>query len=135
MDTFDLVGRQGDAVRFRVVCGGGTYVRVLAAEVGRALVCGAHLTALRRTAIGPMSVTEATPPDKPGSPLPLARAVEHLPHLRLEAEEAVAAGHGRVLGPAGIVGPYAVCAPDGTLLGIYRDDGPKARPEMILAPA
>jgi len=133
--SFDLLGRDGDDVRFRVVCGGGTYVRVLAADVGGALGCGAHLTALRRTAIGPLSVAEATPPDQPGTPLPLARAVEHLPHLRLEAEEAVAAGHGRVLGPAGIIGPYAVCAPDGSLLGIYRDEGAKARPEMILAPA
>ena len=48
-------------------------------------------------------------------------------------EEAVAASHGRILGPAGIAGPYAVFAPDGTLIGVYEDEGPKARPQVILA--
>ena len=58
----------------------------------------------------------------------------HLPRLELSSEEAVAAGHGRVLGPAGIQGPYAVFAPDGALVGVYEDEGPKARPQVILAP-
>ena len=48
--------------------------------------------------------------------------------------EAEAAGHGRVLGPAGVEGPYGVYGPGGRLIGIWRDDGPKARPEMVLAP-
>ncbi len=59
----------------------------------------------------------------------------HLPRVTLEPEEAVAAGHGRVLGPAGIAGPYGVYAPDGRIVGVYRDDGAKARPLVILAPA
>ena len=65
----------------------------------------------------------------------MERAVAHLPRLELSAEEAVAAGHGRVLGPAGIQGPYAVFAPGGTLIGVYEDEGPKARPQVILAPS
>ena len=70
------------------------------------------------------------------APLPLERAVAHLPRLELSSEEAVAAGHGRVLGPAGIEGPYAVFAPGGgELIGVYEDEGPKARPQVILAPA
>src|SRR3712207_9019509 len=56
-----------------------TYVRVLVADVGDALGCGAHLTRLRRTAVGPLSVDDATPPDDPGPPLPLDTAVAHLP--------------------------------------------------------
>jgi tRNA pseudouridine55 synthase len=51
------------------------------------------------------------------------------------AEEAAAASHGRILGPAGIPGPYRVVGPGGVLVGIYRDDGAKAVPEVILAPA
>ena len=61
--------------------------------------------------------------------------MEHLPRLELDAEEAVAVTHGRILGPAGLGGPYAVFAPDGRLLGVYRDEGAKARPEVILASA
>ncbi|MCE9668282.1 tRNA pseudouridine(55) synthase TruB [Myxococcus stipitatus] len=41
------------ASRLRLVCRGGYYVRALARDLGRALGCGAHLSALRRTAIGP----------------------------------------------------------------------------------
>jgi tRNA pseudouridine55 synthase len=135
VDTFEMHGRSGADVDFRVVCGGGTYVRVLAADVGRALGCGAHLTRLRRTAIGSFVVERATPPDAPGDPLPLEEAVAHLPSLMLDREEAVAVSHGRILGPAGIAGPYAVLGPDGRILGVYRDDGTKAIPEVVLAPA
>ena len=42
-----------------VSCSSGTYVRALARDLGRALGCGAHLTALRRTAVGPFDVDEA----------------------------------------------------------------------------
>ena len=52
----------------------------------------------------------------------------------LGEEEAIAAGHGRILGPAAIAGPYAVFAPDGTFIGVYADEGTKARPQVILAP-
>jgi tRNA pseudouridine55 synthase len=135
VDRFDLTRRDGDDVSFVATVSGGTYVRVLAADVGRALGCGAHLTSLRRTDIGPFSVTSATPPDDPGAPLPLERAVAHLPRFPLEREEAIAASHGRILAPGSIDGPYGVYAPDGRLIGVYVDDGSKARPLVILAPA
>ena len=135
VDAFELTSFDGREAGFRVTCSSGTYVRVLAADVGAALGCGAHLTGLRRTRIGPFEVAGARPPDAPGEPLPVERAVAHLPRFDLETEEAVAAGHGRILGPAGLDGPYAVYGPDGRLIGIYRDEGPRARPEMVLAPA
>ena len=93
----------------------------------------AHLTRLRRTAIGRLDVLDATTPDEPGTPLPVETAVAHLPRVDLDPEEAKAVGFGRILGPAGIDGPYGVYAPDGRLAGIYRDDLTKAKPEMILA--
>ena len=133
VDAFELLSMRIPDVDFRIVCSGGTYVRVLLADVGSALGCGAHLTALRRTAIGPFSAVDGVDPRAPGDPLPLECAVAHLPRLDLGDEEAVAAGHGRVLGPAGIGGPYAVFGPDGRLIGIYSDHGPRARPEMIVA--
>jgi tRNA pseudouridine55 synthase len=135
VDAFELIATRGPEVDFRVVCSGGTYVRVLLADVGAAVGSGAHLTRLRRTAIGALGVVEAVEPSLAGALLPLERAVAHLPRLDLSAEEAIAAGHGRILGPAAIGGPYAVFAPDGPLIGVYEDDGPKARPLVILAPS
>lgn len=44
---------------FEVSCSKGTYVRTLAADIGEALGCGGHLTALRRTGIGALDVTQA----------------------------------------------------------------------------
>lgn len=135
VDRFELVARRADEVDFLVVCGGGTYVRLLASDVGDALGCGAHLTALRRTAIGPFLVQEATGPAEPGPPLPLARAVANLPMWPVDDEEAIAVSHGRILAPSGLVGPFAVTAPDGSVLGVYEDDGTKAKPLVVLAPS
>jgi tRNA pseudouridine55 synthase len=120
---------------FRVECSSGTYVRSLVADVGSRLGCGAHLRMLRRTRIGPFLVEDARPPGDPGPPLPVDTAVAHLPSITLHPEEARAAGHGVPLGPAGIEGPYRALAPDGRLIGIYRDEGAKAVPQVILAPA
>ncbi len=135
VDRFDLTWRDGDEARFTCVVSGGTYVRVLAAEVGVTLGTVAHLTSLRRTAIGAFVVDDASPPDAPGQAQPLERAVAHLPRLQLDGEEAVAASHGRILAPAGLDGPYGVYGDDGRLIGIWRDDGGKAVAEMVLAPA
>ena len=132
VDAFEVSAFDGRDVEVRITCSGGTYVRVLVADVGRALGCGAHLVRLRRTAIGPFRVEDARPPGE-GTPEPIERAIGHLPKIRLEPEEARAASHGRILAPAGIDGPYAVYGPDDALKGIYRDDGAKARPEVVLA--
>ena len=132
VDAFEVSAFDGRDVEVRITCSGGTYVRVLVADVGRALGCGAHLVRLRRTAIGPFRVEDAYPPGL-GEPLPIDRAIGHLPSVHLDAEEARAASHGRLLGPAAIDGPYAVFGPDGALKGIYRDAGASARPEVVLA--
>lgn len=61
VEIYDLAwtGRQGTDVSFRVRCSKGTYVRSIAHDVGQALGVGAHLVALRRTAIGPYTVAHA----------------------------------------------------------------------------
>ena len=131
--AFNLASFDGRDFDFRVVCSGGTYVRSLVAEVGDRLGVGGHLVRLRRTRIGRFSVDEAVTPDAPGSPLPLDRAVDHLPALDLEAEEAAAARHGRCLAPSGFEGPYAVRSPAGDLIGVWRDTGSKSCPDVVLA--
>ena len=59
----DLLGLGADWLTIRVLCGKGTYVRTLAADIGNVLGCGAHLTALRRLQSGPFSVKDALPGD------------------------------------------------------------------------
>jgi tRNA pseudouridine55 synthase len=135
VDAFDLRAFDGRDGGFRAVVSSGTYIRVLVADVGAALGCGAHLIELVRTRIGPFALEDAGDPRSPGSPLTLDRAVAHLPRLELQAEEARVARHGSILGPAGIAGPYVVVDAGGELIGVYEDDGPKARPLVILAPA
>jgi tRNA pseudouridine55 synthase len=133
VDAFEILRFDPPDFDFRVSCSGGTYVRSLLAEVGTRLGCGAHLTRLVRTAIGPFGLADAVPPDASGQPLPIETAVRYLPHVELTTDEARAASHGSILGPSGIDGPYAVFGPDHTLVGVYRDDGAKARPEVIVA--
>lgn len=135
VDAFDLIGFDGRDFDFRTVCSSGTYVRSLVADLGDRVGTVAHLTRLRRTRIGPFPVWDAKPPDHPGDPLPVERAVAHLPSFEVEDEEAAAARHGRCLAPAAIEGPYALLGPDGDLIGVWRDTGTKSCPLVVLSPA
>jgi tRNA pseudouridine55 synthase len=135
VDAFELLRFDGTDFDFRVACSSGTYVRVLVASVGRTLDVGAHLTRLVRTGVGPFILEDASSLEELGQPLPIEAAVAHLPVVRLDAEEARAAAVGRPLGPAGMEGAYGVYTPDGSLVGVYRDAGARAFPEMVLAPA
>ena len=56
---FEITGQRGPDVDFKVICSKGTYIRTLAHDFGQRLGVGAHLTALRRTAIGPHTVDAA----------------------------------------------------------------------------
>lgn len=132
VEAFEVRAFDGIDVDFALTCSGGTFVRVLVADVGRAVGCGAHLTRLRRTAIGPYRVEAAAAPDAIGAPLPIEAAVAHLPRVELPSGEARAASNGSILAPAGVTGPYAVFGPGDRLVGIYRDDGAKARPDVVL---
>jgi tRNA pseudouridine55 synthase len=133
--AFDLLAWDGPDFDFRAVVAGGTYIRSLVATVGDALESGGHLTRLVRTRIGPFRVRDARPPGEPGEALPMERAVAHLPRVNLDPEEAVAARHGRPLGPVDVGGFHAAFDPEGRLVGVYRDCGTRACPEVVLPEA
>ncbi len=85
--AIDLLGFAPPDATLRVRCGKGTYIRSLAHDLGARLAMGAHLSALRRTRIGPLAVTDATDvfADTPIPPLrPLAEAVAHLPACAID---------------------------------------------------
>ena len=59
-----LLELTGERCRLRVTCSKGTYIRTLAEDIGKALGCGAHLTALRRTAVGSLRIDDAVTLDQ-----------------------------------------------------------------------
>ena len=58
IDEIELLDFSPRAIRIRVVCSKGTYIRALARDIGLALGSGAHLTALRRTRVGDVSIAD-----------------------------------------------------------------------------
>ena len=120
-----------------VDCSSGTYVRSLAADLGAALGGVAHLRGLRRTAVGPFTEDRARPVEELEL-LPPHAAVGHLAPVAVDEEVAPLLRTGRRLARAGPTpfpgdGPWAVVAPDGSLLAVYRADGDVARPDVVLA--
>ncbi len=87
IDSFTLLSYKPPLVAFRVVCSKGTYVRSLAADVGRDLGCGARIWSLRREASGPFRLDQAIPLDElldkidAGESLPMLTPLEVLTHL------------------------------------------------------
>lgn len=57
--AIELLAWRGDSFDLRVACSKGTYIRTLAADIGEALGCGAHLAALRRTRVGSLDIAQA----------------------------------------------------------------------------
>jgi tRNA pseudouridine55 synthase len=97
-----VVGFDPPEVRFRVRCSSGTYVRSLARDLGEALGVGAHLTRLRRTHVGPFSVSSAVTLEGLQNPDCLSEAwidpldaVAHLPRIEVGAAEVAELQHGR----------------------------------------
>ena len=140
VDRFQVAVTPDSSVyRIDVECSSGTYVRVLAADVGRALGGGAHLRHLRRTAIGPFALDRAEPLDAigPGSVLPPATLVAHLAPCVVDGELAAQVAFGRVLGLEALGapgdGPWAVLDASGELLAVYeRYDADRAKPAVVL---
>ena len=89
----------GSVFQVSIDCSSGTYVRVLAADLGEALGGGAHLRALRRTAVGPWTAEDAVPLSELDASIlrPLVDCVPWLPAVKVDQEIAEQVGNGRVL--------------------------------------
>ncbi len=89
IEIFTLIRKDYDPVAqqldIEVTCSRGTYIRVLAADIGTALGCGAHLIALRRTASGSFSVADALA----GELLFAENGLVQLQHARMDIADAV----------------------------------------------
>jgi tRNA pseudouridine55 synthase len=140
VSAFTLLARRGFDLDVVVECSSGTYVRALARDLGAALGVGGHLSALRRTRVGPFTLehaqTLAALEAEPGAVVPLDAAVGlAFPRRDLDASLAADISHGRALPAAGMAGTYGVFAQDGHAIALVAERGEKARPLVVLAPA
>ncbi len=126
-------------LQLAVRCGKGTYVRTLAADLGEALGCGAHLTALRRTRVGAFGLEGAVGLEQLGEValLGLAESLAELPSLLLDDAGARDVRDGKLktleqlTSPSGADGWVRLLRPDGTLLAVAEGVGGKLRLERV----
>lgn len=132
--AIEVLDFSGARLALRISCSKGTYIRTLAADIGTALGCGAHLTALRRTAVGSLGLADAPTladleaRDEAGRLaclLPVDHLLASLPAVTLADEAVRRFSHGNPVdlpgAPGGKLRVYAVSG----LLGIGErgDDG------------
>ena len=116
-----------DSLTLRTACSKGTYIRVLAADIGQALGCGAHLAGLRRTRVGDLDLGAAVTlaqlealdeAGRAGCLQPVDTLLRSLPAATLEGDAAERFRHGNPVDlPAGLSGKIRVYV-DGRLIGV-----------------
>jgi tRNA pseudouridine55 synthase len=116
------LGNEGVDVDISVRCSSGTYIRAIARDLGAALAVGGHLTALRRTAVGPFGLDRARTVEQLAEEftmIPIAEAARTcFPSRDLGQAQAGDVRHGRQI-DADIGGLTALFAPDGEFLALY----------------
>jgi tRNA pseudouridine55 synthase len=139
--AFGPVGGEQLDVDVEVECSSGTYVRALARDLGAALGVGGHLTALRRTRVGPFpldaarTLTALAELDDPIT-LPLPDAVRlAMPVRDIDEAEARELSFGRPLLARGIDGVHGAVAADGTVVALLREEDGRARPVLVFTAA
>lgn len=127
IDALEVIEYDFPRLVLRIDCGGGTYIRSLARDLGAAMGTGGVLAALRRTAIGPYRALTATTLDRllsedwQDAVLPVESAVGGLPRHDADAEGSERFLAGKLVATNGSIRPgleVAVFDPQGRLLGI-----------------
>jgi tRNA pseudouridine55 synthase len=139
VDRWEVLEEAWPRLRVRIHCGGGTYIRALARDLGRAMGSAACLETLRREAAGPFSVADAVSwsgvTEGRLTTRPVREALGSMPHQLLDAEDARRVAHGMAV-PAHVAGARAALLDtDGQLLAVARRDQEKWQPEVVLAGA
>lgn len=143
LELLDFTAGEQPRATIAVTCSGGTYVRSLAADLGRDLGTLAHLASLRRTAVGSFiepdarTLAELEELTRSGkletAVLDPAAAMASTPVRSLTPAEAAALATGQTLDPTGRGDPVAAIGPDGRLVAVIQDGAGRARPRVVLA--
>ncbi|MGC0414684.1 tRNA pseudouridine(55) synthase TruB [Embleya sp. AB8] len=139
VSTFEVLAtrRAGELIDLdvRVTCSSGTYIRALARDLGAGLGVGGHLTALRRTRVGPYALDRAhtlEQLEESFGVLPIAEAAEAaFPRREVTEDQARAVSHGGRLPADDSEGPVGVFGPDGTFLALVENRQGVARPLAV----
>ncbi|SDU36923.1 tRNA pseudouridine(55) synthase TruB [Gordonia westfalica] len=123
-----------------VDCSSGTYIRSMARDLGSALGVGGHLTALRRTAVGPFTLEHARTLDEVREDgrvsLDIDEAVKiSFPRRDISDDEAESISQGRWLEPIGMKGVYVVVDPHEQAIALIQEKGKRASSVMVVRPA
>lgn len=136
-------------VHLDVLCSSGTYIRAIARDLGEALGVGAHLTALRRTAVGPHAVASAVTADvleaaarsraevrEPDAALlaaliPILDALPAMPRIELAEDDVVRIRHGRTVSSTADVSGLVMLAADDDLIAIGDAANGLVRPRKV----
>lgn len=134
--AFSIEDAGEDWLDMRIVCSGGTYIRSLAFDMGRAIGCGAHLSALRREKVGRFNLQDAHLVDEltPDMIMPLRDALEPMPMVELSDLQTASVREGRpVLIAAPPAGPLAaLLTPEGSVFSVARIHGNVLQPECVI---
>lgn len=136
--------KQKNEFRIRVRCSKGTYIRVLAEDLGQALGCGAYLVELRRTGVGRLRIEDAIgletleglpEPGRLAALLPVDALLEDLPGVKLAGEGAGRVSQGLTVRAEGLKsGLCRLYGPDGRFLGLGDvDPDGTIRPKRMLS--
>jgi tRNA pseudouridine55 synthase len=147
VDWIDLLSYQWPRLELEIDCGGGTYIRSIARDLGAALTCGGLVEVLTRTRIGRFTLEDAIDLDHLSADTiaerlrPPLEALAELPHVSVTAEQVAALIQGRELKTAAMAdtpassAEVALVGPDGSLVAIGRhhpSEG-RIRPHRVLA--
>jgi tRNA pseudouridine55 synthase len=146
VDRIGLVSYAWPLLELEIDCGGGTYIRSLARDLGEALGCGGFVEVLSRTRIGPFTLVDAVDPSTltraslPGRLLSPLAAVPDLPRVVLDSVQVAEIMMGRSIAsgllavPSPPSGPVALLGPDGGLIAIAEvDPAGNIQPRKVLA--
>lgn len=138
VSRFDVNASRTEPREFDVTveCSSGTYIRSLARDLGDSLGVGGHLTALRRTAVGPFLLADASPIDNLQLSLTLDEAlVRCYPRLDVTEEEAAKLAMGQWLEPRGLKGTHAAVGPDGRSVALIKEQGRRLATVFVAHPS
>lgn len=144
ISRYDILEIRRDAafidIDVEVDCSSGTYIRSLARDLGEELGVGGHLTALRRTQVGPFTLDNAVTLEK----------LEENPHVSLTLDQALAASYpvlsvsekeasdlamGKWLTPRGLKGIHAAVDPHGRAIALVKEQGKRLATIFVARPS
>lgn len=141
--SIELLAFDGRDFTIEMVCSGGTYVRSIGRDVGTLLGCGAVMTELSRTAIGPFTLADAVPlaeitrENLSSHLLPAAQALTHLPTTPLTTAQIAAVRCGQCVRPDGFTlaqdGEVVLIDPDDRLIAVgeWQSSARQVQPKIV----